>query len=183
MKLVVGLGNPGLKYKNTRHNLGFRVVDALLKDFKARTRVDSESSCLKAKLDFKEESFVLCKPLTFMNLSGSTVVKLAQMHRLKPEDILVLCDDIHLELGRIKIKAAGSSGGHKGLESIINSLKSNAFSRLRIGIAAPLSRGELSGYVLAHFSSQEDRVIRSSITKAKEAVLCWLEKGRETFDE
>ena len=214
MKLVVGLGNPGLAYKKTRHNLGFMVVDAFLKDFGASLRSDQsdgsaclpdrqglvsnsqshqpegsglasnsqshkKSNSLKARLVFKKKDFILCKPLTFMNLSGSAVLKLAVEFKLAPEDILVICDDINLGLGRIKIRAGGSSGGHRGLESISQSLKSRIFARLRIGIAASESREGLSGYVLSPFSHKEQRVIQKSIEKAKEAVLCWLENGVE----
>ena len=201
MKLVVGLGNPGLAYKDTRHNLGFMVVDALAKDFAVRLKPDTRANALmalaklkakpclagrqaspcglKGRMDFRKEALVLCKPLSYMNLCGPVVLKLLQENKAHPKDILVICDDINLELGRLKIKAEGSSGGHKGVASIIKSLKTEAFPRLRIGISAPKVKGELESYVLSRFLRGEQKVIQHSIDQAKEAVLCWLDNGIE----
>lgn len=180
MKLVVGLGNPGLKYKNTRHNLGFMLIDALAKDFSVRLKPESKTNALKANSDFRGKALVLCKPLSYMNLSGPVVLKLLQENRAHPQDILVICDDVNLELGRFKLRARGSAGGHNGLVSLITSLKTAAFPRLRIGIAAPEVKGKLSDYVLSRFSRGEQKVIRQAIDEAKKAVLCWLENGIET---
>lgn len=179
MKLVVGLGNPGPAYTYTRHNVGFTVADALCKDFGAQFRNDRKSNALKVKLHYQEKDFVLCKPLSYMNLSGGAVLKLMREHRLAPEDILVVCDDANVGLGRIKIKAAGSAGGHHGLESIIHALASERFSRLRIGVSAPVGQKDISAYVLAPFSKDEQGPIHEAIEKAKEAVLCWLKNGVE----
>lgn len=177
MKLVVGLGNPGLAYKDTRHNLGFMAVDALAKDFAVRLKPDARANALMGRTDFKKEALVLCKPLSYMNLCGPVVLKLLQENKAYPKDILVICDDINLELGRLKIRAAGSSGGHKGVASIIRSLQTEVFPRLRIGICAPKVKGELESYVLSRFLRGEQKVIQHSIAEAKEAVLCWLENG------
>ena len=179
MKLVVGLGNPGLAYKDTRHNLGFMAVDALAKDFAVRLKPGTRANALMGCTDFRKESLVLCKPLSYMNLCGPVVLKLLQENKAHPKDILVICDDINLELGRLKIKAEGSSGGHKGVASIIKSLQTEAFPRLRIGICAPKAKGELESYVLSRFLRGEQKVIQYSIDQAKEAVLCWLENGIE----
>lgn len=179
MKLVVGLGNPGLAYKDTRHNLGFMAVDALAKDCAVRLKPDARANALTGSMDFKKEAFVLCKPLAYMNLCGPVVLKLLQENKAYPKDILVICDDINLELGRLKIRAEGSSGGHKGVASIIKSLHTEAFPRLRIGICAPKVKGELESYVLSRFLRSEQKVIQHSIEEAKEAVLCWLENGIE----
>lgn len=179
MKLIVGLGNPGAAYQETRHNLGFMVADAILDGLGVKTRIDRENNCLKARIDFKQEEFVLCKPQTYMNLSGSAVEKLSRKHKLKPADILVICDDTHLELGRIKIKAKGSPGGHKGLESVSRFLKSDEFNRLRIGISSPPARAALNDYVLSRFLPAEERPIRRAVEEAKETALCWLENGIE----
>lgn len=177
MKLVVGLGNPGSAYKNTRHNLGFMVIDALSKDFAVRLKSESKTNALKAIFDFQGKAHVLCKPLSYMNLSGSAVLKLLREHRVHPQDILVICDDVNLELGRLKLKAFGGAGGHNGLVSLITSLKTEAFPRLRIGIAAPEVKGKLSDYVLSRFSRGEQKIIRRAVDEAKRAVLCWLENG------
>ena len=179
MKLVVGLGNPGLAYRKTRHNLGFAVADALLKYFKAKFRSDSQSKCLKARLVFKGVCFLICKPSTYMNLSGESVARLVRANNLSLQDILVLCDDASLELGRIRIRAKGSSGGHKGLASIIKSLNSQEFPRMRIGIASCNDKKGLSEYVLSRFSSSEQKIITGFMRLAQEAVLHWLENGTE----
>lgn len=164
MKLVVGLGNPGLSYKKTRHNLGFIIADAVGEAFNAPLKKDSKSNSLKAKISFRRKDFILAKPLTYMNLSGEAVLRLTQIHKIKPEDILVICDDINLELGRIKIKAKGSSGGHKGLESIIQSLGAENFARLRVGMASAMGRQkEMKEYVLSEFLTKEEKIVSQVI--------------------
>ncbi len=177
MKLIVGLGNPGSEYEFSRHNLGFMAVNELLKYFNARLRNDAANKCLKAILNFKAVDFILCKPLTWMNLSGQAVKNIVLKNKITSRDILVICDDVHLEAGEIKIKAEGSSGGHNGLASIIESLGTRDFNRLRIGVAGPGNSGELSDYVLSDFKSGEYKIIQGALTRARETVLCWLEKG------
>jgi len=168
VKAVVGLGNPGQAYRNTRHNLGFMVIDALLEEFEGALKTSVRAKAQKAKVHFKKEDVVLCKPLTYMNLSGEAVLRLSQEFKLHAEDILVICDDIQVALGRIKFKAKGSAGGHNGLASIIQCLKTSEFPRLRIGIAA------------CPRPPQERKVMQGSLRSAKDAVLCWLEEGTET---
>lgn len=180
VKAVVGLGNPGQAYRNTRHNLGFMVIDALLEEFEGALKTSVRAKAQKAKVHFKKEDVVLCKPLTYMNLSGEAVLRLSQEFKLHAEDILVICDDIQVALGRIKFKAKGSAGGHNGLASIIQCLKTSEFPRLRIGIAACPRPPDLSAYVLSEFSAQERKVMQGSLRSAKDAVLCWLEEGTET---
>lgn len=179
MKLIVGLGNPGSEYKNTRHNSGFMAVDSLIEDFTGRFRRDAKCGVLKAKLNYRENDFILCKPLSYMNLSGGAVLRLMLQERLNPHDILAVCDDVNLDLGRLRLRAGGSSGGHKGLESIIKSLSSDAFARLRIGVSSPHGQKDISGYVLSPFSRDEQKVMREGIEKAKNAMFCWLENGIE----
>ena len=180
MKLVVGLGNPGAEYRNSRHNLGFIVLDAIAKDFLLEFKLDQNSRSLRTALSFDKENFILCKPLTYMNLSGESVLKLKTINKLAARDILVICDDVRLELGRLRIRAKGSSGGHKGLNSIIKVLGSDEFTRLRVGVSLPKKKQDLSDYVLTDFSSSEKKIIRSTLDKAKDAVLCWLKEGTET---
>lgn len=179
MKAVVGLGNPGQGYKNTRHNLGFMVIDALLEGFGKRPKTDLITKSYIARILLKKEEVILCKPQTYMNLSGDCLKKLAEVYRVSPQDILVVCDDVHIGLGRIKLKAQGSAGGHNGLRSIIHSLKTQDFPRLRVGIAPEESPKELSEYVLARFSPKEKGIMRGAVATARDAVLCWLEYGIE----
>lgn len=156
------------------------VADALLGDFNTRLKSDTNSSSLKAKISFKKKDFILAKPLTYMNLSGEAVLKLKQTHKIKQEDILVICDDINLDAGRIKIKAQGSAGGHRGLEAIIQSLGTKDFARLRVGIASSKTKQkEMKEYVLSKFLASEEKAILAAIELSKEAVLSWLEYGIE----
>ncbi|HBU09021.1 MAG TPA: aminoacyl-tRNA hydrolase [Candidatus Omnitrophica bacterium] len=180
VKLVVGLGNPGPEYRNSRHNLGFMALDGLAKDLLLEFRLDKESRSMRTTTFFNKEDVILCKPLTYMNLSGESVLKLKTINKLTARDILVVCDDISLELGRLRIRAKGSSGGHKGLNSIIKVLGSNEFSRLRIGVSLPKKKQDVSDYVLTDFSPSEKKTIRQALDTAKEAVVCWLKEGIET---
>ena len=181
MKLVVGLGNPGPEYRNSRHNLGFMALDALAKDLLLEFKLDKDSRSMRTTTFFNnKEDVVLCKPLTYMNLSGESVLKLKTINKLTARDILVVCDDISLELGRLRIRAKGSSGGHKGLNSITKVLGSNELSRLRVGVSLPKKNQDVSDYVLTNFSSSEKKTIRQALDTAKEAVVCRLKEGIET---
>jgi PTH1 family peptidyl-tRNA hydrolase len=151
MKLIVGLGNPGKEFYGSRHNLGFEVVSSLAKKFNLRFKSDSYSRSEIAKC----RDFVLVKPQTFMNLSGFAVRSLIKRLDLDPKDLLVVFDDITLDFGRIKIAASGSSGGHNGMNSIIESLSSKDFPRLRIGIDSPKRKSYLTDFVLDRFTKEE----------------------------
>ncbi len=177
MKAIIGLGNPGLAYKNTRHNLGFMVADALLQSWKQKFKSDSKTGCLKAKLNFSGEVIFICKPLSYMNLSGKSAKKIVESANIAAGDMLVVCDDVNLELGEMRIRVKGASGGHKGLASIIEELGTENFPRLRIGVASPKGGRELSDYVLSAFSRAEQKTIAAVIEKAKEAIECWAENG------
>ena len=151
MKLVIGLGNPGADYRRTRHNLGFMVMDELARGWGVKFKGHSRSNSQKAEFCFKGQAVILAKPQTFMNLSGDTAGKLIRLYGIKIQDILVVCDDIRLELGSIRIREKGSAGGHNGLASIIEALGSDGFARLRTGASCADVRGDLSRYVLADF--------------------------------
>lgn len=179
MKLVVGLGNPGQEYKNSRHNLGFMALDAISKDLPVEFRLDKESRSMLHGILLGKEEVIFSKPFTYMNLSGESVLKLKTINKLEARDILVVCDDVSLDLGTLRIRTKGSSGGHKGLNSIIKALGSNEFSRLRIGVSLPGAKQDLRDYVLTDFSSSEKKTIRLALDEAKEAVLCWLKDGPE----
>lgn len=179
MKLIVGLGNPGLEYGATKHNIGFAVVQALAKEKKIKINKKSHFSLIgKGKIG--SQDVVLAMPQTYMNLSGKAVGELFREEAKDIKDVLVICDDINIELGRIRIRKVGSSGGHKGLESIIHTLGRDDFARLRIGIATDIHKGDITNYVLAPFKRKEMRNVTHVISMAKDAVICMLEKDIDT---
>ena len=153
MKLIVGLGNPGNEYENTRHNMGFILLDYFAKTH--NIKIDKEKfNGLYAQTTINNEKVILLKPLSFMNLSGEVVEKFVNFYKIKIEDILIINDDLDLDFGRIKLKTAGSSGGHNGLKNIILHLKTENFKRLKIGI----SNNKLidtKDYVLGKFKKEE----------------------------
>jgi peptidyl-tRNA hydrolase, PTH1 family len=173
-KLIVGLGNPGGEYNGTRHNVGFVTIDVLAK----RLHIQVKSRRGKAIIGEGEiagQPVILAKPYTFMNLSGQAVADLARRYRLSPADIIVVCDDVNLPLGKLRIRASGSAGGHNGLKSIIQSLNSNEFPRVRIGIGSP--RGEMIDHVLSKFHRNEQPAIEDGVLRAADAVEISLAEG------
>ena len=177
MKLVIGLGNPGKNYIHTRHNLGFRVIDELIKtnDFNPRIR--------RLKYDIyrgiiSNEETVLLKPRTYMNNSGGAVRNFLGYTNEPLENILVVCDDFNLPFGKLRVRPGGSTGGHKGLESIIQQLGTEVIPRLRIGIGLPPS-AEAVEYVLENFSRQEEKELPVIINEAVEAIKTWISDGIE----
>jgi len=155
VKLIVGLGNPGDIYAGSRHNIGFIAVKALSRLHKISLKKDNSTFSLSGKGKINGEVVILGLPLTFMNLSGITVRALLKKHKVTLDNLFVVCDDLDLEFARIKIKPHGSSGGHRGLDSIIEAVGSDRFARLRIGIGRPHQDTEASGYVLSPFSRKE----------------------------
>ena len=133
MKMIVGLGNPGKEYENTRHNIGFMMVDEYARRYNI-TSFKNKFNGLYAKIYRNGEYFILLKPLSYMNLSGTVVKRYASFFKIKPEDILVIHDDLDLPVGKIKIKFKGSSGGHNGIQNIIDNLNTSYFPRFKIGI-------------------------------------------------
>ncbi|MCM8765538.1 MAG: aminoacyl-tRNA hydrolase [Candidatus Omnitrophica bacterium] len=174
MKLIMGLGNPGESYKFTPHNLGFLVVDSLAKDFRVHFKKKAKFSWGEFKL--KQEKVFLLKPLTFMNLSGIALLDFLQNKRLENEDILIICDDVNLPLGKIRLKRKGSDGGHLGLRSVIRELGTENFPRLRIGVGKERI-ADLTDYVLERFSSEDEKRVFQVIETAVEAVLSFLKEG------
>ncbi len=155
MKLVVGLGNPDKKYENTRHNCGFRAIDnyASKNNLKFKTKFNS----LYAETTINNEKVILVKPQTYMNLSGTAVRNFVNFYNININDILIIYDDVDFETGAFKIKRNGSSGGHNGINNIIENLKTNEIQRVRIGISK--TREELISYVLGTFSKEENEKI------------------------
>ena len=175
MKLIVGLGNPGIFYRNSRHNIGFSVIKNLGKKYRVNFRKEKGIPALTARIN--PEDLMLAMPLTFMNLSGEAVSRLVERYGFDLEDILVVCDDLDLEAGRLRLKTSGSSGGHRGLKSIISSLKSDGFSRLRIGIGKPAQSKDAAEYVLSAFPKKEKGLIDQIVQQACDCCLSWLELG------
>lgn len=176
LKLVVGLGNPGQEYASDRHNLGYRVVDALA----ARHGLGFERHQGKLHLAVGEiagHPVVLAKPRTFMNLSGTAVARASRQYGVRPEEILVIYDDLDLPLGRLRLRPTGGSGGHKGMRSIIDVLGTQSFARLRLGIGRPSGRKDPADYVLEPFTREEEAVVAEVVQQASEAVESYLAEG------
>ncbi len=175
MKVVVGLGNPGGKYLKTRHNIGFMVVDKLVKETRAalvKNRFDAViHECL-----VKGERVLFVRPQTFMNLSGGAVRKIVSKHGCRDDEILVVLDDSDLPLGKIRIREQGGSGGHKGLKSIMDCLGSSSIPRLKIGIGSCPSEYKKE-FVLSPFTQEEVENVKSALDRACKAIDVWYTKG------
>jgi peptidyl-tRNA hydrolase, PTH1 family len=176
MRLIAGLGNPGRKYQGTRHNVGFEIVD-LLAD-RARAIWESAPRGIEALVARdRERDMVLAKPLTFMNLSGTAVQGLLQFFKIEVADLLVIVDDINLELGRLRARAAGSAGGHNGLKSIIEALGMGEFARLRVGVGRGDARRDLADHVLARFEPDERPIVGEAVGRAADAAELFVTEG------
>lgn len=171
------MGNPGKAYANSRHNIGFMMVNALAKDYAIALKKDLSVYALVGKAEISNKAVLLAEPLTFMNLSGIAVKALLKKYKVKPEGLLIICDDLDLELGRIKIKESGSSGGHRGLKSIIDSLANKEFNRLRLGIGRPNQRQDNSEYVLTGFAKKEKKSLTELIEKSCDCAESWISDG------
>lgn len=178
MKYIIGLGNPGPEYDNTKHNVGFNVVKEVAGELGVKIAKEKHNS-LVGKGKYKGEGVSLVLPQTFMNLSGKAVEEIFREEIKKVDDLLVVCDDINLELGKIRMRHRGSSGGQKGLESIIRALGQDDFARLRVGIATDNHKGDITDYVLSPFKRKHSKHVRHAIDMAKEACLSWIENGAE----
>ena len=176
MKFIVGLGNPGLEYKATKHNIGFAVVRDLAKENDIRINKKLHFSLI-GKGKIAGEDVVLALPQTYMNLSGNAVSELFREEIKDIKDLIVICDDINIELGRIRLRKEGSSGGHKGLESIIHTLGRDDFARLRVGIATDVHRGDITNYVLSPFKRKEMRNVNHVVALASETITSSIKDG------
>lgn len=167
MKLIVGLGNPGLEYAQTRHNVGFMALDLLAKELKVSFN-KNKYKALIADAQVNGTKILLVKPQAYMNLSGDAVGMLARWHKVLPEDIVVVYDDMDLPLGKLRIRPQGGHGGHNGMKSIIANLGSNTFARIRIGIG----HGEFNSvnHVLGKFSLEEAKEIEITLDKSVQAI-------------
>jgi len=180
MKIVVGLGNPGAKYKGTRHNVGFDAIDALVERHAFGGRSKSKFNANVNEVMIGTTKVVLMSPLTYMNLSGQSVRAAIDFFKLDLEDLMVICDDLNLDVGRIRIRAKGSAGGQNGIKDIINRLGTQEFSRLRLGIGRPPANWDTADYVLGKFDEHDQVLIGDSVKQAVKACECWIESGVQT---
>lgn len=166
--LIVGLGNPGAKYENTRHNIGFKVVEQFAKDHEASFNLDRHAEVATAK--FKGRTLVLIKPTTFMNLSGKAVNYWMQQENISIENVLVITDDIALPFGKLRMKGKGSDGGHNGLKDIQAVLNTGQYARLRFGVGNDFHPGQQADYVLGEWTSEEQSALQERIDTATEFI-------------
>ena len=179
MKLVVGLGNPGRKYAETRHNVGFQVAATLASRFGQSTPRSKFQGEIVEGLIGTEKLLLLC-PNTYMNRSGSSVLAARDFYKLELSDLIVVCDDLSLPLGKLRIRTKGSSGGQNGLRDIIRRLGSEEFPRLRIGIESPPTGWDAADFVLSKFSKDDRAEIEIAVSRAADAVECWVREGIES---
>jgi PTH1 family peptidyl-tRNA hydrolase len=178
IKMVAGLGNPGDGYADTRHNVGFRVIDSLAETLKIKVRKKKFGAVFGVG-EFADKKLILLKPWKFMNCSGEPIARAVGFYKLEVGDLLVITDDMALSPGRIRIRTKGSSGGHNGLTDIIEKLDTIEFGRLRVGIGQS-DKEDAVDFVLDKPTETDKRLLDEAIEKAREAVLCWVEYGIET---
>lgn len=181
MKLIIGLGNPGEEYKTTRHNTGFRAVDALVD--KNNWKQDDKFNAEIADAKIGKAKVILAKPQTFMNKSGEAVGKIARYYKIKKDDILIIYDDIDLLTGTLRLRPSGSSGGHQGMQSVLGALKTEDVARLKIGIAEKKTgkqRVSSEDYILKPASKEGEKIIKKSLKKISEIIEQWLDNTATT---
>jgi PTH1 family peptidyl-tRNA hydrolase len=186
LKLIVGLGNPGRKYELTRHNVGFEIIDLFYTEIKTTGRAKRRDFSLIIEGRLGTEDLILAKPQTFMNLSGVAVAALVSRYDVSLENLYVIYDDLDLELGILRIRRGGSAGGHKGMKSIIGSLGSQSFPRLRIGIGQPPEGMDAMSHVLSRFSTQErekiDQIERMAVEALKMMICDGIDSAMNRFN-
>jgi PTH1 family peptidyl-tRNA hydrolase len=178
-RIIVGIGNPGAQYARTRHNVGWRVLDRLAAQPRAEFRAHGDLAEI-ARTRMGGAEVMLVKPLTYVNLTGRITGLLEDAGRVPVEGIMVICDDLNLPLGSLRVRPKGSAGGHRGLASLIEALGTEEFARLRIGVGRPGLRSEAwSRYVLERFSEEEEPAVERAVARADEAVRIWITRGLE----
>ncbi len=169
MKIIIGLGNPTKEYQGTRHNVGFSVIYALSDEYDIRVDIKKHKALI-GKGIIGGEKVILAMPMTYMNLSGESVRELMDYYKCDSSDIIVIYDDISLDVGKLRIRAKGSAGGHNGIKNIISCIGTQEFARIKVGVGEKPKHMDLADYVLGHFSKDEQPVIRESTKKAADAV-------------
>jgi peptidyl-tRNA hydrolase, PTH1 family len=175
VRLIVGLGNPGTEHAGTRHNVGFEVVDLLARFLGAEVK-KKKFGALVGEVEHRDKKLILIKPQEFMNRSGQAVATTAGFYKLDPTDILVITDDMALEPGKIRVRASGSAGGHNGLADIVEKMGTTELARLRVGIGKAPGPG-WRDWVLTRPSPKDRVLLDGAVLKARDAALCWIEKG------
>ena len=171
MYVVVGLGNPGKQYENTRHNVGFNVIDILAKEYDISvTKIKHKALIGEGRIG--SEKVLLVKPQTYMNLSGETLIDIYKYYKVDLDNIIVIYDDIDLDVGKIRIRKKGSGGTHNGMRSIIKCLGSNEFPRVRVGISKPKNGQDLADFVLSRFAKEDEKSLNESFENAVAAIDC-----------
>ena len=176
MKAIIGLGNPGMKYAGTRHNIGFDAVTAIADKYNLSIN-NKKFKGVYADGHIAGEKVLLVQPQTFMNLSGECVREVADFYKLNPDEIIIICDDINLDVGRLRIRKKGSAGGHNGLKNIIAHLGTEEFPRIRVGVGEKTEGWDLADYVLTRFDKDSEPVIREALANVVGAVETWLSEG------
>ena len=179
MKLIVGLGNPGPEYRDTRHNVGFMVADVLADRWRVADQWREKFDALQVKTLVGEEPVILAKPLTFMNLSGHAVWSIAGFFKIEPADVFVIVDEAALPLGRLRARRDGGAGGHNGLKSLIQQLGTQAFPRLRVGVGRGDGRRDLADHVLGRFEASERDTVSAALLRAADATEMFVSDGIE----
>jgi len=177
--LIVGLGNPGMDYANTRHNVGFMVLERLAKRLGAEWEVSKKFTAHLAKGRQNVDTVLLSKPQGYMNLSGQSVAPLAKFYQIPNGQIMVVVDDLDLPLGTVRMRPSGGTGGHRGLDSIQGLLGKEDFRRLRLGIGRPARNRDVSGFVLGKFIDSETELLETVLETAAEQLVCWVLQGIE----
>ena len=176
MKAIIGLGNPGMKYAGTRHNIGFDAVTAIADKYNLSIN-NKKFKGVYADGHIAGEKVLLVQQQTFMNLSGECVREVADFYKLNPDEIIIICDDINLDVGRLRIRKKVSAGGHNGLKNIIAHLGTEEFPRIRVGVGEKTEGWDLADYVLARFDKDSEPVIREALANVVGAVETWISEG------
>jgi PTH1 family peptidyl-tRNA hydrolase len=179
VRLLAGLGNPGPQYRDTRHNVGFWVADEIARRWGVSDGWRENFEALTVRGKTAGEPALVAKPLTFMNLSGFAVSRLAQYYKIEPAEMLVIVDEVALPLGRLRARRAGSAGGHNGLKSIVEQLGTDAFPRLRLGVGRGDNRRDLADHVLSKFEPGERATIEAAVLRAADAAEMFVAEGIE----
>ena len=179
MKLIVGLGNPGPEYRDTRHNVGFMVADALVDRWRVGDQWREKFEALQIKTAVGDEQVIVAKPLTFMNLSGQAVQALAAFYKIEPADVFVVTDDVALPLGKLRARREGGAGGHNGLKSVIQHLGTQGFPRMRVGVGRGANGRDLSDHVLGRFEAAERDTVSAAVLRAADASEMFISEGIE----
>lgn len=179
MYLIAGLGNPTREYEKTRHNVGFEAID-ILADKAGTTVTEKKHKALYGKGYIGGQKVILAKPQTYMNLSGESIREIADFYKIEPENIIILCDDINLSEGQLRIRLKGSAGGHNGLKNIISHLGTQEFPRIRIGVGEKPRGMDLADYVLGRFPKEQQAVMEEAYRDAAEAACMMIEDGADT---